>query len=171
MKIFTIILLAAFTLTASAQKSSVEKFIKKQAKTEGISIQEIDFKSKDFATKFQVEGEDIQEALDQLDIIKILSTDSTSTEASRMAFITKAEIALQDKAYIDLAVVRSDDGENVSIYASQKENGLISEFVVLIGESESAMMIYVKGKMDLASLFSSELFASMLGGKKGKDCD
>jgi len=171
MRIFIIILLAAFSISVSAQKSSVEKFIKKQAKTDGFSIQEIDLKSEEFSDQFKVEGKDIQEALDQLDIIRILSSDSSSTDASRSTFMSKAQKALKDKAYIELAEVRSDDGETVSAYANQMDNGIIREFVMLVGEDESTLMIYVKGKMDLASLFSSEMFASMLGGKKEKDCD
>ena len=171
MRIFIFILLAAFTITASAQKSSVEKFIKKQAKTEGFSVQEIDLKSEDFATQFKVEGEDIQNALEQLDIIKILSSDSSSTDASRSTFFSKAQKALANEAYIELAKVQSNDGEAVSAYANQMDNGLIREFVMLVGEDDTALMIYVKGEMDLASLFSSEMFASMIAGKKGKDCD
>ncbi|RLD81854.1 MAG: hypothetical protein DRJ15_03290 [Bacteroidetes bacterium] len=167
MRIFTFMLLAVFIMTAQAQKSPVEKFIKKQAKGEGISMQEIDLKSDDFASQFQVEGEEIEEALEQLDVVKILSSDSTATSADLENFMSKAKAALQDDAYIELARIRSEDNEDVGMYANQLDNGLIREMIVLVGESESATMIYVKGNMDLAGLFSSKLFASMIGGK---DC-
>jgi len=171
MRILIFILLAAFSISAGAQKSSVEKFIKKQAKTDGFTVQEIDLKSEDFAAQFDIEGEDIQEALDQWDIIKILASDSISTNASRSSFILKAQKALANEAYIELAKIQSNDGEAVSAYANQMDNGLIREFVMLVGEDDTALMIYVKGEMDLSSLFSSEMFASMIAGKKGKDCD
>lgn len=167
MRIFTFMLLAVFIMTAQAQKSPVEKFIKKQAKGEGISMQEIDLKSDDFASQFKVEGEGIEEALEQLDVVKILSSDSTATSADLKNFMSKAKAALRDDAYIELARITSEDNEDVGMYANQLDNGLIREMIVLVGESESATMIYVKGNMDLAGLFSSKLFASMIGGK---DC-
>ncbi len=127
----------------------MEKFIKKQAKTEGISLQEIDIKSEDFASQFHLEGEDFKETLEQMDVIKILASDSTSTAQTRKDFVAKAQTALQDEAYIEMARIKSDDGEDVSLYANQMDNGMIREMIVLVGESESALMIYVKGEMDL----------------------
>lgn len=171
MRALTFILLAVFVMTAQAQKSPVEKFVKKQAKADGISMQEIDLKSEDFSKQFHVEGEEIEEALQQVDVIKILSSDSTSTAADRKSFFLKAKKALEDEIYIELAKIRSDDGENVGLYANQLDNGLIREMIVLVGEGDSVVMIYVKGNMDMAGLFSSKLFASMIEGKKGKDCD
>ncbi len=171
MRAFTFILLSVLILTAQAQKSTVEKFVKKQAKADGISMQEIDLKSEDFAAQFQAEGEEIEKALEQLDVIKILSSDSTSTASDRESFISKAKMALGDEAYVELARVSSDDGEDVGLYANQLDNGIIREMIVLVGESESVVMIYVKGNMDFTSLLSSKMFASMIGSKKGKDCE
>ncbi|MCK4568963.1 MAG: DUF4252 domain-containing protein [Bacteroidales bacterium] len=171
MKIFTLILLAAFTITACAQKSPVEKFIKKQAKTEGISIKEIEPGSEDFNSQFQFEGEQIENALDQLDIIKVLSCDSASTTASiRDDFYSKAQDALQQEDYTELIRVHSDDNEDVSFYTNQMDNGLIREAVLLVAESHDIMMVYIKGEINLSNFFSKELLTSMQKVKSGKEC-
>ena len=169
MRTIIIIFLAAFSMTAYAQKSTVEKFIRKQAKTEGIKVQDIDIKSGDFTTQFQVEGEDIEKAMEQLEVIKILSCDSTSTAEKRLDFIIKAQNALQDEAYIELARIKSEEMEDVSLHANQMDNGLIREMIVLVKDDESVLMLYVKGKMDMTNLFSGKLFTSMVKSHKGKD--
>ena len=168
MRVFIFTLLAVFTITAYAQKSSVEKFIKKQAKKEGISIQEIEPGSGEFNAEFQFEGEKIEKALAQLDIIKIISCDSASTSASmRDDFYSKAQRALQHEDYIEIVRVHTDDNEDVGFYSNQMENGLIREAVLLVKESHDVMMVYVKGEIDLSSFLTKELVTLM---KKGKNC-
>ncbi len=168
MRVIIFTLLAVFTITAYAKKSSVEKFIKKQAKTEGISIQAIEPGSEEFNAEFQFEGEKIEKALAQLDIIKIISCDSASTTASiRDDFYSKAMDALQHEDYIEIVRVHSDDNEDVGFYYNQMEDGLIREAVLLVKESHDVMMVYVKGEIDFSNFFTKELLGLM---QKGKNC-
>jgi len=172
MRAFILILLAVFTITAYAQKSPVEKFIKKQKKTEGISIQEIEPGSEEFNAEFQFEGEKIENALAQLDIIKIISCDSASTTASaRENFYSKAQVALQHEDYIEIVRVHSDDNEDVGFYSNQMENESIRELVLIVKEDYDVMMVYVKGEIDLSSFLTKELLTAMQKGKGGKECD
>ena len=170
MRRLAFIMLAVVTMTACAQKSPVEKFIKKQKKVDGISLQEIDIQSEEFAAQFQAEGDEIEEVMAQLEVIKILSSDSTATETAREAFISKANKALSDDDYVALADIKDGD-ENVGVFMRYAENGLINEMVLLIGETESVNMIYVKGEIDMSKTLSSDIFSSLMGGKKGKTCD
>ena len=170
MRAFTFILMSVFIMTAYAQKSPVEKFIKKQSKSDAFAVQEIDVKSEEFTANFQMGGDDAEEILSQIDVIKILTSDSTATSDDKADFLKKAHAALGNDSYTELALVKSD-GDDVGLYANLMDNGLIREMVVLIGGGESAMMVYMKGELDMSNAFSSDLFGSMMGGKKGKDGD
>jgi hypothetical protein len=172
MRAIILILLAVFTMTAYAQKSSVEKFIKKEAKTEGISIKEIEPGSEEFSSQFNVDEGDLKEAFDQIDIIKIISADSASTtESIRQGFFTNAQAALKSEDYISLMQVSADDGDDVSIYANQTDNGMIREFVLLVNQPYDVLMVYVKAEIDMTGFLSGELLTAIMKDKKGKDCD
>ena len=139
MRIFTFIILTVFALTAFAQRSPVEKFIKKNAFEDGISI-------------------------------KIISCDAVLTSAqTRKNFYTKATEALSDDRYTELALVHSED-ETFSLYANQKDNGLIEEVVLLVKESDEVMMVYVKGEVDLALLGTNDFLSSFIKSKGSRNC-
>ena len=69
------------------------------------------------------------------------------------------------------AVIVSNDQDDVGIYTRTISNKHIGEVVVLVGESDDVFMIYVKGDIDMSKTLSSDIFANMMCGKKGKDCD
>ncbi|MEE4257014.1 MAG: DUF4252 domain-containing protein [Bacteroidales bacterium] len=171
MRTLVFIMLAVVTMTAYAQRSPVEKFIKKQKKVDGISMQEIDLKSEEFAAQFQVEGGDIAEMLEQLEVIRILSSDSAASQAVRDSFIENARKALDSDDYNVLVNVHADGEDEVGIYTRPINDGLIGELVVLVGETDDVIMIYVKGKIDMSKTLSSDIISNMIGGKKSKDCD
>ncbi|MCK4993146.1 MAG: DUF4252 domain-containing protein [Bacteroidales bacterium] len=170
MRIFTFIILTVFALTAFAQRSPVEKFIKKNAFEDGISIKEIDPGSTEMSEKIQEEGEEVKEILAQFETIKIISCDAELTSAkTREKFYTKATEALSDDRYAELALVHSED-ETFSLYANQKSNGLIEEFVLLVKESNEVMMLYVKGEIDLAFLGMNDFLSSFMKSKGSRNC-
>lgn len=170
MRTLAFIMLAVVTLTACAQKSPVDKFIKKQSKADYIQMKEIEVNSKEFVAEMKLEGKDVEEILAQIDMIRIITTDSTATESDKADFIAKAQDALDDDRYTELAVVKSD-GDDVGLYTYPMEDGKIREMVVLVGGDDNAMMVCLTGRLDMSTALSSELFSGMLGGKKGKDCD
>jgi len=171
MRTLAFIMLAVVTMTACAQRSPVEKFIKKQKKVDGISMQEIDLKSEEFASQFQVEGDDIEEMMEQLEVIAILTSDSTASPSVRENFVSKAKNALDREEYTVLVNVQTEDQEDVGIYTRPISDGLIGEMILLVGETDNVFMVYVKGEIDMSKTLSSDIFANMLGGKKNKDCD
>jgi len=171
MRTLAFIMLAVVTMTACAQRSPVEKFIKKQKKVDGISMQEIDLKSEEFAAQFQVEGEEIEEMMEQLEVIRILSSDSAASQSVRESFFSKAKNALGSDEYTVLVNVQTDDQDDVGIYTRQINDELIGEVVVLVAETDNVIMIYVKGEIDMSKTLSSDIIAKMIGGKKNKDCD
>lgn len=161
--------MAVFMMTAYAQKSPVDKFIKKQSKADYIKVEEIDVNSKEFTAEMKLDGE-AEEILAQVEMIKILTTDSTATLSEKAEFIEKAKAALTDDRYTELAMVRSD-GDDVGLYAYPMDDGKIREMVVLVGGEDNALLVCLKGHLDMSTALSSELFTGMLSGKKGKDCD
>jgi hypothetical protein len=171
MRVIAIILMTVFSVTVIAQRSSVEKFVNKHSKKDGFSVQVIDVGSEEFAAQFKIEGDEASQALEQLEVIKILSSDSTATAEDRDAFCSKALEVLDDEDYAELLVVHADDGEEVGMFANQMENGLIREIILMVNEEDETMMIYVKGEMDMSSLFSKKLIESVMGDKKAAECE
>jgi hypothetical protein len=169
MRAITFIVMAVFMMTAYAQKSPVEKFIKKQSKTDYIKVEEIDVNSKEFTAEMKLDGK-AEEILAQVEMIKILTSDSTATSSDKANFMDKAKDALDDERYTELAVVRSD-GDDVGLYAYPMDDGKIREMVVLVGGDDNTLLVYMKGKLDMSTALSSEIFSGMLGANKGKDCD
>ena len=170
MKTVTFIVLAAFALTAFAQRSPVEKFLKKNAFEDGITIKEIDLGETEFAGKMQEKGKEVKEIFAQFETIKIISCDSGMTTAqTRENFYSKAVEALADERYAQLALVHSED-ENFSLYANQKSSGLIGEFVLLVKESDEVMMVYVRGEIDLALLGTNDFLSSFMKSKGSRNC-
>lgn len=170
MRALAIIMLALVTMTACAQKSPVEKFIKKQSKADYIQTKEIEVNSKEFVAEMKLEGKDVEEILAQIDMIRIITTDSTATESDKADFIANAQDALDDDRYTELAVVKSD-GDDVGLYTYPMEDGKIREMVVLVGGDDNVMMVCLTGRLDMSTALSSELFSGMMGGKKSKECD
>ena len=162
--------MAVFMMTAYAQKSPVDKFIKKQSKADYIKVEEIDVNSKEFSAEMKLEGEEVEEILAQIDMIKILTTDSTATASDKASFVEKAKEALDDDRYTELAMIKSD-GDDVGLYTYPMDDGKIREMVVLVGGEDNALLVCLKGRLDMSTALSSELFSGMLGGNKGKDCD
>lgn len=169
MRVLTFILLAIFSISAYAQKSPLEKFTKKYAFGEGITITEISPGSTDFSKAFGEEEIDLKEMLNQIEVIKIINCDNEMTSAAtRETFYDKAVAAVNDKRYVVLANIHTDD-EAFSVY-TQEKNGIIKEFAVLFKDGPDVGMIYVKGEIDLTN-FDSKPFLSVLNYKnKGKDC-
>ena len=161
MRVFISILLAVFTITAFAQRSPLGKVIDKYSGKEGISVQEIDLKSEEFTSQFKVEGEEIEAALAQLEVLKIINCEKGS--ASFDKFYGKTSKALQDEAYSELMKVNSDDGEDVALYSMQLENGLVEEFVLMVKEDSGLMMIYVKGEIPMEDIGMNEVLKAFSG--------
>jgi hypothetical protein len=170
MRIFTFIILTVFALTAFAQRSPVEKFIKKNAYEDGITIKEIDLGETEFAGKMQEKGKEVKEIFAQFETIKIINCDTGMTSMqTREKFFAKATEALSDERYAKLALVHSED-ESFSLYANQKSSGLIAEFVLLVKESNEVMMVYVKGEIDLALLGTNDFLSSFMKNKGSRNC-
>lgn len=171
MRIATFIILAVFALSTYAQKSPVEKAVKKYGGKKGIAIEVIDPSSDDFQEKMHNKDNAVSKSMDQLDFIKIIKPDTL--EASQTAvdrFLTHVQSALQDDSYATIFEVRGEDGEDVSMHVSQSPDGVFREMALLVEEKDDFTMIYMKGEVDM-NAFDFGDFLSVLGSDKKKDCE
>ena len=174
MRILTLIALMVFTLNATAQKSPLEKVINKYGDKEGISTQVIEPSSEEFQSQLKTDGDEINEALSQLETIKIIDVDSDKASLATVnKFYGKAVVALEDERYSEVMKVNSDDGEDVSLYISQQEDGIFNEIVLLVNQEEGFMMVYVKGTIDMSDFNLGELMSvfTCINKDKDKDCE
>ncbi len=172
MKALTFILLVVFTMTAYAQKSPVEKFIEKNAYEKGITMKEILPGSTEFTGELKLQGDDIKQALEQIEIIQVIRCETEKTSSkTRNEFYSKAMAALTDDSYISMMSVKTDDGDNVGFYANQKEDGKLNEVILMVKEKDEVMMAYVKGDIDLSFFLSQEFFSSLSNCDKNSEKD
>lgn len=172
MKIFTLIVLTVFTITAIAQKTPLEKVINKYADKKGVSIKEIEPGSEEFKGQFHVEGDEINEVLVQLESIKIINVDTKAASLSTFKkFYDNTVIALEDDRYSELMKVNADDGEDVSFHVNRQEDGLFKEIVLLVNQGTGFMMVYVKGEIDMSDFNFGEFMSAFTCGQKKKDSE
>jgi hypothetical protein len=172
MRLLTIIVLMAFTLTAVAQKSPLEKVINKYGEKDGISTQVFEPGSEEFQDQFKMQGEAVNKALDKIEVLKVINVDTKETSLTTYnKFYGKVLSALEDERYAELMKINSDNGEYVSIHMNQDENGSVNELVAIIIQEEEFIMVYVKGVMDMSNLNIGELISSFVKNKKDKDCE
>ena len=174
MRIFTIIVLMAFTLNATAQKSPLEKVINKYGDKKGVSTQLIEPGSEEFQSHLKIDGDEINEALSQLETIRIINVDSDKASLTTVnKFYGKAVDALEDERYSEIMKINSDDGEDVSFYISQHEDGALNEIVLLVNQEDGFMMVYVKGAIDMSDFNFGELMSvfTCINKDKDKDCE
>jgi len=169
MKLVTVIILAVFTITAVAQKSPVDKVISKYADKEGIEVQLIEPGSEEFRSEVKLEGDEVNDALAQLESIQIIKCDSKEASASTIEkFYNKTLDALEDERYVELMNVKGDDGEKVSFHVVQPDASSINEMVLLVNEEDGFMMVHVKGNVDMSNLNFGELMSVFSNGPNKK---
>jgi len=171
MRIATFVILAVFAFATYAQRSPVEKAVKKYGEKKGIMVEVIDASSDEFKSMTQSKDNAVSKSMDQLDFIKIIRPDTL--EISQKAvdrFLTNVRSALQDDSYARVFEVNDDDGEYVSMHVSQSGDGVFHEMALLIEEQDDFTMIYMKGDVDMNE-FNFGDFLSVITGDKKKDED
>ena len=171
MRTIIVFILAAFTLSAGAQKTPLEKFVKKYAYEPGISVDVIEPASSEFPAFSEIDGPEAREVLAQFEYIRFIrcNAEETSPE-TRGLFYSKAMETLQEQRYRELINVNTPKDE-IGFYASQEKNGVISEMALLIRETDDVMMIHARGEFKPGSIGMKELLSAMAKGKMNKGCD
>lgn len=165
MRAITFIILALLVVTATAQKSPVEKFIKKNAYEGGISVQEIDPNSTETSPEASSEGMSFKDVATNFDNIMIIQCDPEMTsEKTRADFYTKASDALDNDKYIELVSIHDND-EAFDIFVYQKKPEIVNEIVSLIKDGEEVSMLYIKCDIDLKTFDLQPLINAMASNK------
>lgn len=171
MRTIIFIILATFTLTSFAQRSPVEKFIKKNAYENGVTVQEIHPGEMELDGQFKLEGKELKKALDQIEVIKIISVDNEKASLSqREEFHEKALKALDNKKYMELVEVNTDE-EQVGMYAYQKNDGNLREMIILVNEADNLLMVFIEGDINLGLFASKDMVAELMKNKDQKNCE
>jgi hypothetical protein len=166
-----IIFITAFGLVSFGQRSPVDKLLKKYDWNQGLTLKEIHPGSTEFTSELKIEGEEIEKAIASIDRVNIIKGDEASSSPDiRNAFFKDVSKALDNKVYTALFQVNADDGERVGLYANQKEDTHYSEFVLIVKETESLMMVQVKGDIDISDFNLGELVKNLESSKGKHDC-
>lgn len=166
-----IILFTAFGLVSFGQRSPVDKLLNKYDWNQGLTLKEIHPGSTEFTSEFKIEGEEFEKAIASIDLVNIIKgNEASSSPRIRNSFYRDVAKALDDKTYTALFQVNDDDGERVGLYANQKEDTHYSEFVLIVKETESLMMVQVKGDIDISEINLGELVKNLKSSKGKHDC-
>ena len=170
MKNIIFILLACFTLSTFAQKSPVDKFLKKYDWDNGLVMKEMKPGSEEFSDEFKLNGQAISELLEKVEKLTIINGDSSSLPSTRNAFYNDAFEVLKDDGYTNIVQVNSDDGDKVGIYTSLHKNGNIKEVVFLLLEENNLLMMVVKADLDLSELGLGDIIKCLEKDHSDKKC-
>lgn len=166
-----IILITAFGLVSFGQRSPVDKLLKKYDWNQGLSLKEIYPGSTEFSSELKIDGEEFKKAVASIDRVNIIKGDKASASSKvRKSFYKDVSKALDNDDYIALFQVNDDDGERVGLYASQEKDTHYSEFVLIVNQTESLLMVQVKGDIDISDINLGELLKNLESQKGQHDC-
>lgn len=157
MKKLAFIVLACITFSAVAQKTAVDKFLKKYDWGQGIAMNEMKPGSQEFCDEMKLNGKAVDELLKKVDKLIIVKGDSASDLSARKSFYSSAFDVLKNEEYKNVVQVNSDDGDKVGIYTSQHKNGNFHEIVFLLIEEDNLLMMIVKGDFDMSEFGLGDL--------------
>ena len=118
-----------------------------------------------------ISGEAIKKVIDEVNSIRILSTDKgRHPQKSLWKSISKS---ISEADYTQVLDVNSNK-ESIRIYYLKGMDGNMKEFALTMNKPSKVMLITVTGDMDMSTLFSKDLMQELktLGENfKGKVCD
>lgn len=164
------IILAGISLSGFAQRSPVDKFLKKYDFEQGITINEMKPGSPEFAEELKVKGEAIDKLLEKVEKLTIVKGDSASNPLARKTFFDEASAVLKNDMYTNIVHVNSD-GEKICIYLSHHKSGNIREVVFLLLEEDNMLMMNVTADLDMSQLGLNEILECLTKQEHKEECE
>ncbi len=158
-KILFVYVIALLPLFSIAQRSSIEEIFNKYSGQDGYTSVLITEYMFNLFAKIANESEDkeFKEITSQLKSIRILTADEPVGTKQNRSFYEEVLAALPKSLYKDLMIVK--DGDEEIKFLIREEGQKISEFVMVIGGGEEAVLISLHGDIDLETI--SKLSNSM----------
>ena len=147
-KLITLILAVCVLapLGTFAQSKTIADFFKKYEDDKNVKSVSINFSGFSINLGSDAEAEGIENMIDQIEHIKVLSIEDDHEDFDKTALWDELHKIIKKKNYVQLVDVRSGD-EKVAVYVIQQDENVIKEGLVVAIEDDEAAVISVTGSM------------------------
>jgi len=169
-KIFIVMLLGVFSVSAFGQDDAISKFFDKYMEDENFTMVYISPKVFDMISTISEDNADSGDAKEVSELLKDLKgIRILTTEVNPQAYYKEATDKLQLNDYEVLMQVR-DKKENVRFLV--KDDGpVVSELLLLVGGSDSFVLMSFAGKIDLKKISKLAKSLNIEGAEHLKELD
>lgn len=150
---FTILLIILFSVAAFAANPKVDAIFAKYDGKQGFTTVNV---TKDMFSMFmqmdneQSGGESIKKALSRIDHLKILNYTADSMQNISKTVYAELQSSIPMSEYAELMVI-NDGGTQVKMLVKKKDD-MITDFIMLVGESKEVVLINISGLLNLEEL-------------------
>ena len=144
-----VLIICVLTQLANGQTDPVSKVFNKYAGAEGFTTVNITGDMLKMLAKMDLQDEDIQ-TISKLEGIKILTQEEKTAGYEDLNFYDEIYNQLDKALYKELLIVRDQD-ENVNMLV-REDNGIITEFLLIVSSDDENVLINIKGEIELSKL-------------------
>lgn len=171
-KFFTILLFFTFTFSLFAADPKVDALFKKYDGKKGFTTVNVTkdmfglFLQMDNSTQ---ENNSLKKSMSKLDGIKIMNYTADSTQNISKTLYSEIKKSIPMSEYKELMVI-NDNQSNVKMLV-KKKGEIITDFLMLVGESNEVVLINISGNINLDDLrnVSKSMNIKGMDGIKGVD--
>jgi hypothetical protein len=148
-KLIFALIICGLTNVLFAQTDPVNEVFNKYSGAEGFTTVNITGEMLKIAARIDNQNKDMQ-FISKLDEVKILTQESKTPGYEDLNFYEEIYKKLDKSLYKELLVVREED-EHVNMLA-RENNGIISEFLLIVSGDDENVLIRIKGEIELSEL-------------------
>jgi hypothetical protein len=148
-KVIFVLIVCGLTHILNGQTDPVSRVFNKYAGAEGFTTVNISGDMLKMAARMDPQDEDLQ-AISKLEVVKILTQEHKTDEYKDLNFYDEIYNELDKSLYKELMVVKDQD-EHVNMLV-REDNGIISEFLLIVSSDDENVLISINGEIELSEL-------------------
>ncbi len=148
-KVILVLIICGLTHLVKGQTDPVSKVFNKYAGAKGFTTVNITGSMLKMLGRIDFEDEDLQ-AISKLEGIKILTQEDKTAGYEDLNFYDEIYNELDKTLYKELLVVVDQD-EHVNMLV-REDNGIITEFLLIVTSDDENVLINIKGEIELSKL-------------------
>ncbi len=148
-KVVFVLIICGLTHLVNAQTDPVSEVFNKYSGAEGFTTVNIPGDMLKMVARMDPQNKDM-EFISKLDAVKILTQETKTPGYEDLNLYEEVYRKLDKSLYKELLVVREKD-EHVNMLV-RENNGIISEFLLIVSGSDENVLISIKGEIELSKL-------------------
>ncbi|UCH13961.1 MAG: DUF4252 domain-containing protein [Bacteroidales bacterium] len=148
-RVFFVLIICGLTQLLNAQSDPVSKIFNQYAEEEGFTTVNISPGMFKMLAKIDPDDKDLQK-ISELKEVRILTQEGKEGRYKDVNFYEEIYNQLDKSLYKEVMVVKEAD-EHVNMLV-REDNGVISEFLMIVTSDDENVLINIKGDIDLAEI-------------------